>query len=136
MKSKHKTTQTKCRECKGTGVWRNRNARGRSPEYICEECAGTGKAQHFEIFFWNYDLFPFVIAARGFMQDNGTCYCPSYNASFRPFMSLPLSEGLKLKAWLNAIEDEHRIAQKSFDAGFLNRVLCKFPQMKKHIKTL
>lgn len=88
---------SKCPDCKGTGKF------GLSK---CTECDGTGKAQRFQMMFWPYDQFPFILASRGFMYDNGTCYCPAYNGRFRPVKVMSLEEGEKVKADLDTIEHE------------------------------
>lgn len=101
------------------------------PRYKCTECDGTGQAQHFEMFFWHYDQFPYCIASRGFMRDDGLCYCPSFNACFRPFMSLPLKEGKELKAWLEDLDQEHKRTLQSVGAGFRARLEARVPRALK-----
>jgi hypothetical protein len=130
---KKKPASGKCPECKGTGeqfgppTYPPRRME-HVPRYKCTECDGTGKAQPFEMFFWHYDQFPYCIASRGFMRDDGLCYAPSFNACFRPFMSLPLKEGGELKAWLEELEQEHKRTLQSVGAGFRARLEARVPK--------
>lgn len=80
------------------------------------------------MFFWHHDQFPYVLASRGFMRDDGLCYCPSYNACFRPFMSMPLEEGKKEAAWLEELKQEFLSTTKSVKAGFVSRLTARMPR--------
>lgn len=130
---KKKAASGKCPECKGTGEFLPPPSYPPKrmtdvPRYKCTECDGTGQAQHFEMFFWHYDQFPYVIASRGFLRDDGLCYCPSYNACFRPFMVLPMKEGKELAAWLEALKQEHDRTLASVKEGFMTRLLARVPK--------
>lgn len=82
------------------------------------------------MFFWRYDSFPYCIASRGFMRDDGLCYAPSFNSCFRPFMSLPMKEGEELKEWLEKLEHEHKQTMQSVNAGFRARLEARVPKIK------
>jgi hypothetical protein len=91
-------TKGKCPACKGTGV--------NEAPCKCTECNGDGKAHRFQMIFWHYDQFPFVLADRGFISQ-GRAYLPAYNSHFTPCKVMPLKSGKALKAELNKLKTTH-----------------------------
>ena len=126
----------KCPECKGSG---ERLAppsyppkrMADVPRYKCTECNGTGVEQHFQLMFWRYDQFPYVLASRGFLQDDGLCYCPSYNACFRPIKVMTLEEGGKIAQALSLLAKERDLALANLNEGFRARRDEIAPWLKK-----
>lgn len=124
MKSK---ASSKCPACKGTGTYlppptyppkRTSDV----PRYKCTECDGTGKAQHFEMMFWHYDQFPFILASRGFLRDDGTAYCPSYNACFRPVKIMSLKDGKAFAAQLEELTKERKVMFETLEKSYRIRL--------------
>lgn len=109
-----------CPECRGTGVYKQKIKN--APDLKCTECNGTGKAQHFLMIFWAYDQFPYVLADRGFMRDDGLAYVPSYNACFRPTRTMALTEGERLKREINKLADERSTLFTLLDENFRQRL--------------
>ena len=125
MSKKSKSKKAKCPECKGTGTYRN----GRNgPMLNCTDCHGSGEKHKFEMFFWHYGQFPFVLAGEGFMEDDGYAFIPSYNQKFKPFQCLPLKEGRVLKEKLAALEDEYNETLKTHVKGFGARLKLICPK--------
>lgn len=114
MKKVFKFKKNNCPDCKGTGEHKQRGG----PTLICHECRGTGEKQIFKMMFWPYDHFPFVIGSRGFMQDNGTAYIPSYAMSIRPIHSTPLEVGKKLVDTLEDLTELRRKTLETLDLGW------------------
>lgn len=110
-----KKPNPKCPKCKGTGTVK--------PPYLgkCTECNGTGVKQHFEMMFWAYSAFPGVLASRGFMCDNGTCYCPAYDAHFRPIKVLPLKDGIRIARQLDQIKKDYTLLLETLRLSFQAR---------------
>lgn len=106
--------ENQCPDCKGTGEHKQKNG----PTFMCHECKGTGEKQHFEMIFWSYDQFPYMLASRGFMQDDGTAYVPSYTFAVRPLKVLALDEGKKLWAALEDLQRTRNITMKALDDGW------------------
>lgn len=120
---KKKATPKNCPECKGTGEYRN----GKSgPMLKCTECDGTGKTQHFEMIFWGYDKFPYVLAGRGFLRDDGTAYVPGYTGCFRPLKVMSLKDGEPVKNDLDKLEHERWVMLETMTAHYRSRLrmLC------------
>ena len=113
----------KCPECKGTGEHKQRGG----PTLICTECNGTGEHHEFEMIFWPYDQFPFVLASRGFLLDTGWAYCPSYNTSFKPIKVMPLKEGTEFKAKLDELEQERKNVLQTLDKSYRFRLHTMAP---------
>lgn len=90
----------KCKRCAGTG----KSLPGGTNK--CTECNGTGEAQLFEMIFWHHDQFPYVLWSRGFIQDDGTAYCPAYHACFRPAKIMSLSDARPLIQKLEELKSE------------------------------
>ena len=109
-----KKASPKCPECKGTGEHKQRGG----PTLKCTECNGTGEHRKFEMIFWPYDQFPFVLASRGFLLDDGMAYCPSYNACFRPIKVMPLKEGEAFKKLLDEIEQERKQVFQTLEKSY------------------
>lgn len=105
-----------CPECKGTGEAPRQ--RKDSPTFRCMECDGDGKWHHFEMIFWHYDHFPFVLASRGFRRKNGLAFCPSFNSSFEPCKILPLAEGQALKTKLETLTAEREAMLETVEKTF------------------
>lgn len=113
-----KKASPKCPQCKGTGEHKQKDG----PTLKCTECNGTGEHRKFEMIFWSYDQFPFILGSRGFLLDTGLAYCPSYNAAFRPLKIMPLKEGAEFKAKLDELEKEHRVVMHALHKSYLMRV--------------
>lgn len=123
---KHKV-KNPCPHCKGTGEHKQKNG----PAHICHECNGSGEKKLFEMMFWHYSTFPYVIASPGFLEDNGTAYIPSFCGHFRPFLILGLKEGNQLKLKLETLETEHKAAHQTLDEGFKARLKTICPKALK-----
>lgn len=121
---KKKSSSKKCPECKGTGEWRNGK---NGPMMKCMECDGSGEAQHFEMIFWAYDQFPFVLASRGFIRDDGTAFVPSYARAFRPLKVMSMKDGKQFKDQLDALEEERKKVLESLENGWRVRVRVMAP---------
>jgi len=106
----------KCSRCAGTGKT------GAPPANKCTECDGTGKAQHFEMIFWKHDQFPYVLASRGFLRDDGTAYCPSYNGCFRPIKVMSMAEGLEVAKRLEDLKSERNNVLAALQKGWKLRL--------------
>ena len=130
MNQKHK-----CTECKGTGFQTPppdiMEPRLECPHVKCVECDGTGIEQRFQMMFWLYDQFPFVLASQGFLRDDGTCYCPAYQACFRPAKIMTLEEGKKIALALEQLTREHRLAMAVVNNGYMDRLKDLIPWIKK-----
>jgi len=120
MKKTSRKTSGKCPECKGTGEATKKHKD--SPDSKCMECDGTGEAQRFQMIFWGYDLFPFILGSRGFLRDDGLAFCPSYNACFRPLKVMSLEDGKKFKAALDELEKEHKVVTEALQKSYRMRV--------------
>lgn len=126
----------KCPACKGTGEQLAPPSYPPKrmtdvPRYKCTECDGTGVEQHFQMMFWKHDQFPGVLASRGFLRDDGLCYCPSYNACFRPMKVMTLEEGRKLAQALDLLKKERELALAHFNEGYKARRDAIAPWIKK-----
>lgn len=113
-------TKGKCPECKGTGTYLQSDPD--APALKCTECNGDGKAHHFQMIFWHYDRFPFVLAARGFMITENRAYIPSYNSYFAPCQIMPLKTGEALKAELDHLQQTHDDIISSVRSTFKDKV--------------
>jgi len=118
MKKKAHKTSDKCPECKGTGEHKQRGG----PTLKCTECDGTGDARNFQMIFWGYDLFPYILGSRGFLRDDGLAFCPSYNGCFRPLKVMSLEDGKKFKAALDELEKEHKVVTEALQKSYRMRV--------------
>lgn len=130
MKRKNKFTP-KCPYCNGTGESPSKLSKSRAPRFKCQECNGSGERKNFEMMFWKYDQFPYVLSAPGFLEDNGTAYVPSYASHFRPIIILSLSEGVELKTKLDALEHERAAAIRTLHEGFRSRLEAVCPRALK-----
>lgn len=111
-------TKKKCPACKGTGEYRHKG----NPPLKCTECGGDGAAKHFLMIFWAYDQFPFVLADRGFMRDDGLAFVPSYNACFQPTRTMPLKEGRWLWQQIEALRKERQTVLDTLEKGYRIRL--------------
>lgn len=118
MKKTSRKTTGKCPECKGTGEHKQKGG----PTLKCTECDGTGEAQKFQMIFWGYDLFPFIIGSRGFLQDNGMAFCPAYNGCFRPLKVMTMEDGRNFMAALYELEKEHKVVTEALHKSYRMRV--------------
>lgn len=59
--------------------------------------------------FWKYDLFPYVLCAEGYVQDDGWVYCPSYQSKFFPLKVMEMEDGMKLKDDLAVLTKKRRV---------------------------
>jgi len=109
-----------CPYCKGTGKQPKQSAK--APAFKCHNCNGSGKRKHFEMIFWRYDQFPFLIASPGFLEDNGMAYVPAYQRHFRPIKVLPLDEGKALWNEMECLQWRRDLMLKSFNAGWKARL--------------
>ena len=114
-----------CPTCQGTGKYPHQTED--APSHKCTECNGTGEAQHFEMIFWSYDQFPYVLASRGFLRDYGAAYVPSYNACFRPVKVMSLADGTAVKDTLRALEQERRVALEALEKSYRDRLRSVAP---------
>jgi hypothetical protein len=122
-----------CPECKGNGFQLppNKATPWLTPRDKCTECNGTGVEQQFQMVFWPHDQFPYVLASRGFLQDDGLCYCPAYLGSFQPIRVMPLEEGQKIAHQLDTLTIERVLALASLNNGFAARRDAIAPWAKK-----
>jgi hypothetical protein len=120
MKTSASKTKAKCPECAGTGTQKQKSSG--APKIKCTECGGDGIAKDFQMIFWHYDKFPYVLSNRGFMCTDGTAYVPSYNSYFRPCKVMSLMDGLQVEAKLKALETERREILESLEKGYRLRL--------------
>lgn len=118
------STKRKCQACKGTGEQLAPPSyppkhMSDVPSYKCTECDGTGDEQHFQMIFWSYDSFPYVLASRGFLRDDGLAYCPSYNACFTPIRVMTLERGQAVADELKNLSASRSLAIKEVDMTFM-----------------
>jgi len=113
-----------CKHCKGTGritLPPSYPPKRTDDTFVdCPQCAGSGEGT--VMVFWRYDMFPFVLAAKGTLQDDGTAFVPSYQGSFRPIKIMPMKEGNELAAKLQALAAEQEMALSAVRAGFHARL--------------
>ncbi len=119
-------SKAKCDVCHGTGEIRPKNKKDER-RFNCTQCNGTGELQHYEMIFWSYDQFPFVLAGAGFVQDNGTAWLPSYESSFRPLKVMSLTDGQKFKDRLDALKQERDTVLESLEKGWQIRLDAMAP---------
>lgn len=122
--TKKKPPKKPCKECKGTGEWQNGK---NGPMMICHDCRGTGEQQHFEMIFIACGQFPYVTGSRGFMQDNGTAYVPSYATSLRPVKVLNLKKGAALISKLEALEQRRDATVEAVHDAFKAKLMLIAP---------
>lgn len=115
-----KKSKDNCPTCKGTGL--QRKERKDAPDFRCQDCNGDGERKTFEMIFWRYDQFPFLLGSPGFMQDNGMAYCPSYQGQFRPVKVLSLAEGKQLWDKLEGLQRERNEMLKAIEVGWKARL--------------
>lgn len=81
--------------------------------------------------FWEHDEFPFTCAGRIREEPEGKpcpearegrVYVPSFQMRVKPFLILEGLEGARLKADLDALEEEHRKAQEDLRRRFKVRL--------------
>lgn len=82
--------------------------------------------------FWPYDQFPFILAAPGTLQDDGTAYVPSYQGKFRPLKVLPMKEGKELWKQIQALAALRTQAIEAVSAGFKARLDMLVPWLRKN----
>lgn len=126
------STKRKCPFCKGTGEQLAPPSYPPKrmtdvPRYKCQECDGTGIEQHYQMFFWKYDLFPFVLGSRGFLRKDGLAFCPSYNACFKPIKVMTMEQGEEVVKELARLKIEHDAAIASVNEGFKARLRALAP---------
>jgi hypothetical protein len=117
-------TRGKCPECKGTGTYLQ--SAKNAPPLKCTECDGDGKTHQFQMIFWHYDRFPFVLAARGF-KSKGRAYIPSFNSHFTPCKVMPLKAGEALKAELDHLQQTHDDIISTVRSTFKDKVRAIAP---------
>lgn len=122
----------RCEECKGTGEHKQRNG----PTLKCTECNGTGESRNFEMIFWSYGHFPFFLASRGFVLDDGMAYCPSYNCCFRPLRVMSLKDGAAFKAKIDELEKERRLLLDCLENNYRYRLKIMAPWAVKKLDEL
>ena len=113
-----------CPHCKGTGEQPKQNAKpyDKVPAFRCQECNGSGERKTFEMIFWPYDRFPYLLASPGFMEDNGMAYVPAYQGHFRPVKVLGLAEGKQLLDMLKALQCERDQVLSALETGWKVRL--------------
>lgn len=129
---KRQSNKGACPICGGSGERKSQDKS--APRFKCQDCNGSGEKKIFEMMFWPYSQFPYVLASPGFMEDNGTAYVPSYQGHFRPIRVLPLAEGKKLWAELEALQRERNTALKTLELGFNTRALQTAAFLKNQIR--
>ena len=115
-----------CPHCKGTGEqpapWAVESKGHAAPTFRCQKCNGSGERKIFEMIFWPYDKFPYLLASPGFMEDNGTAYVPAYQGHFRPVKVLALDEGKVLWKLLEGLQRERNQTLSAVEAGWKARL--------------
>jgi hypothetical protein len=123
-----------CKHCKGTGRVTGPPAyppKRTDDTYIdCPKCHGTGEGQ--QMIFWRHDMFPFVLAAPGTLEDDGTAYVPTYQGKFRPIQIMSISEGKELWAQIQALKGEQESVLAAVRAGFHSRLTALVPWVLKN----
>jgi hypothetical protein len=125
----------KCPFCKGTGEQLAPptyppKRMADVPRYKCQECDGTGVEQHFQMMFWKYDQFPYVLASRGFLRKDGLCYCPSYNACFKPVKIMTMEQGQEVAKLLEGLTAAYSLAMDALKEQFNKQLHDIAPWLK------
>lgn len=118
-----------CKHCKGTGrvtLPPSYPPKRTDDTYAdCPKCNGTGEGQ--QMIFWRHDMFPFILAAPGTLEDDGTAYVPTYQGKFRPVKVMPLKEGREVWGKLLALKTEQEAVLKAVREGFHSRLVSTAP---------